>query len=145
MARVAGGYAADNASAWKMPQNAAKLADYQDLVANDAAAINCELPKVAGKIHVPDPAFPAGFDMGDPAEIDHPMQLRHPDADHLARSWAARSSLRPPPRTPCVRASSPRSRAAGARSSWRPIADFVGTPQSGYGLTTASRVWARST
>ncbi len=137
MARVAGGYAADNASAWKMPQNAAKLADYQDLVANDAAAINCELPKVAGKIHVPDPAFPAGFDMGDPAEIVIPcnFDILTPIISQILGGKLPITATNTYPVREGVVATIP---GGGGPILLAPVADFVGTPQSGYGLTTAS-------
>ena len=137
MARVAGGYAADNASAWKTPQNAAKLADYQDLVANDAAAINCELPKVAGKIHVPDPAFPAGFDMGDPAEIVIPcnFDILTPIISQILGGKLPITATNTYPVREGVVATIP---GGGGPILLAPIADFVGTPQTGYGFTTAS-------
>jgi uncharacterized membrane protein len=44
MARVAGAFASSHASAWGTPGAAATQTEYQNLVANDAAAINCVLP-----------------------------------------------------------------------------------------------------
>jgi PKD repeat protein len=137
MARVAGAYASDHASAWKVPNNAAKLAAYQNLVANDAAAINCELPKVAGKVHVPDPAFPAGFDMGDPIQINIPcnFDVLTPIISQIIGGKIAVSASTTYPIREGVVATVP---GGGGPILLAPVADFVGTPQSGYGQTTAA-------
>ena len=64
-ARIAANFAAQNPSAWSSRKpNTAALAQYQQLVRNDAGAINCTLPSV-----IPAPAFPAGTEIGAPANV----------------------------------------------------------------------------
>ena len=41
MTRIAANFAANNAEAWGTPGDAAVKARYQELIANDARAINC--------------------------------------------------------------------------------------------------------
>ncbi len=137
MARVAGGFASDNASAWSVPNNAAKLAAYQNLVANDAAAINCELPKSGGTVHVPDPAFPAGFDMGDPIQINIScnFDILTPLISQILGGKIVVSASTTYPVREGIVATVP---GGGGPILLPPVADFIGTPQSGYGLTTAS-------
>jgi PKD repeat protein len=137
MARVAGGFASDHASAWKIPNNTADIAEYQDRIANDAAAINCDLPKVAGKVHVPDPAFPAGFDMGDPIEIDLSCNfdvLTPIISQIIGGKLVVSASTTYPIREGAV-ATVP---GGGGPILPAPDANFLGTPQSGYGQTAAS-------
>jgi PKD repeat protein len=70
MARLAANFAADNAKAWDATPDAAIQARYQELVDNDARAINCDLPRDgSGNLDVFDPVFPNGFDLGDPVEV----------------------------------------------------------------------------
>jgi len=58
MARVAANFAADNATAWGTPGNAAIQGRYQNLLDNEARLINCDLPGT-----LPDPVF-AGTGLG---------------------------------------------------------------------------------
>ena len=70
MARIAANYAADNAGAWDATPDSDKQDRYQELIDNDARAINCDLPRDgSGNLQVPEPEFPNGFDLGDPAEV----------------------------------------------------------------------------
>ena len=48
---------------------AADQAKYQQLIINDAATINCELPKVLGVVTAPDPVFTPGNAVGDQAQV----------------------------------------------------------------------------
>jgi PKD repeat protein len=64
MARIAANYAANNADAWGVPADATRQARYEELVLNDARAINCDLPDP-----FPDPIFATGIDMGDPVQV----------------------------------------------------------------------------
>ena len=112
------------------------IAEYQDRIANDAAQINCDLPKVAGKIRVPDPAFPAGFDMGDPIEINIACNfdiLTPIISQILGNKIVVSASTSYVVREGAV-ATVP---GGGGPILPVPVADFVGTPQFGYGQTTA--------
>jgi PKD repeat protein len=64
MARIAANYAANNADAWAVPGDPTRQARYLELIANDARAINCELPDP-----IPGPVFPTGLDLGDPVTV----------------------------------------------------------------------------
>jgi PKD repeat protein len=62
MARIAANDAAEHASAWQLPDNAAKQAErakYQDRITRDAEQINCELPNP-----LPDPVIAFGTALG---------------------------------------------------------------------------------
>jgi Flp pilus assembly protein TadG len=63
-ARVAANYAAMNATAWTVPQDATVIAEYQRLIAADANGTNCSLPNP-----VPAPSFPSGTGVGQPAVV----------------------------------------------------------------------------
>ena len=70
MARLAANFAADHAKAWDATPDSDVQARYQELIANDARAINCTLPTDgSGDLNVPGPVFANGFDLGDPAEV----------------------------------------------------------------------------
>jgi PKD repeat protein len=138
MARVAGGFASEHASAWDTPNDADVLADYQDLVANDAAAINCELPKDGtGNVQVPDPAFPAGFDIGDPIQISIPcnFQVLTPIISWVLGDTVPVSASTTYPVKEGAVAEVP---GGGGPIIVSPVADFVGIPTSGFGQTDAS-------
>jgi PKD repeat protein len=62
-ARIAANYAAAN-SKLLSAGNAAALASYRQLVANDARTINCALPNP-----IPAPSYPSGTDLGDDAQV----------------------------------------------------------------------------
>ncbi len=76
MTRVAGTFAATNASAWVPPDNAdqaRRFRDrYQKLVRGETKTLNCDLPEdpSISKPIVPDPIFAAGISIGDPVRID---------------------------------------------------------------------------
>ena len=61
--REAANFAAYNPDGWS-PKNAGVVAEYERLIATEAAAINCVLPSP-----IPDPAFPSGNGIGDPAVV----------------------------------------------------------------------------
>jgi hypothetical protein len=63
-ARVAANYASQHPNAWTVPTDAVVLAEYQRLIAADAAATNCTLPNP-----VPAPTFPSGTGLGQPAVV----------------------------------------------------------------------------
>jgi PKD repeat protein len=138
MARVAGAFASEHAHAWDVPNDTAVLNRYQELVANDAAKINCDLPKDGtGKIRVPDPAFPSGFDIGDPVQIAVACQFHvlTPIISHILGGTVVVSASTTYPVREGAVAEVP---GGGGPIVLAPIADFVGTPQTGFGQTTAS-------
>lgn len=61
--REAANFAAYNPDGWS-PKNAGVVTEYERLIATEAAAINCVLPSP-----IPDPAFPSGNGIGDPAVV----------------------------------------------------------------------------
>src|SRR4051794_8380946 len=130
MARVAGAFASSHASAWGTPGSSASRTEYQNLVANDAAAINCALPvDGAGKIHVPDPAFPAGFDIGDPVQIsiDCNFRILTPIISGIVGGTIPVSSSTTYPVREGAVAEVP---GGGGSVLIAPVADFVGAPVS---------------
>jgi PKD repeat protein len=64
IARIAATFAGNNPDAWGTPGDAAARARYQEIIANDARAINCELPAT-----IPSPIFATGTDLGDLVEV----------------------------------------------------------------------------
>lgn len=75
MSRIAANLAANNPTAWQGGGDANVQAKYQNQVRNDAAATNCQLPKVGGVTTAPDPTFTdtggngAADDIGDSASV----------------------------------------------------------------------------
>jgi PKD repeat protein len=75
MTRIAANLAANNPTAWSGGGDAAVQAKYQNQIRNDAAATNCELPKVGGVSTAPDPTFAdaggngSAEDIGDEAHV----------------------------------------------------------------------------
>jgi PKD repeat protein len=75
MSRIAANLASNNPTAWSGGGDAAVQAKYQNQIRNDAAATNCELPKVGGVQTAPAPTFAdAGGngsteDIGDEAHV----------------------------------------------------------------------------
>ena len=65
MARIAANYAANNPDAWGTPGDAAVRARYEELITNDARAINCDLVTP-----IPVPVFPTGTELGDHVRVD---------------------------------------------------------------------------
>lgn len=76
-ARIAANFAGQNPTAWNNPGNASVRADYQTMVANDAAVIGCTLPvDGSGNTVVPDPAFAsAGKEVGTLVEATIPCDF----------------------------------------------------------------------
>jgi PKD repeat protein len=75
MSRIAANLAANNPTAWQGGGDAVVKAKYQNQVRNDAAATNCQLPKVGGVATAPDPTFTdtggngSADDIGDSASV----------------------------------------------------------------------------
>jgi PKD repeat protein len=75
MSRIAANLAANNPTAWQGDGDASVQAKYQNQVRNDAAATNCQLPKVGGVATAPDPTFSdtggngSADDIGDSASV----------------------------------------------------------------------------
>lgn len=57
MARIGANFAANHATAWGSPGNAAVRTQYQNQIKNDALATNCALPVVSSVSTAPDPTF----------------------------------------------------------------------------------------
>lgn len=68
MTRIAANLAANNPDAWTGSGDASVKARYQNQILNDAAAINCVLPKVGGKDTAPAPTF-TGNQLGDQVSV----------------------------------------------------------------------------
>ncbi len=131
MVRVAGGYASLHAHAWDTPQDAAVIADYNDLIANDAQQINCELPSDGSSTLT---TFPSGFDLGDPVDISISCNfhvLTPIISQILGGVIPVSASTTYPIREGAV-AEVP---GGGGPIITPPTAEFMGLPQSGYGKT----------
>lgn len=133
MARIAAGFAADHANAWQTsPFDADVVRRYDEMVANDAAAINCDLPRDGtGDVDVPDPAFPNGFDLGDPVHIKLACRfdvITPIISGILGDSMLVGADVIYPVREGAV-AEVP---GGGNPTRLPPEADFFGTPQSGH-------------
>jgi PKD repeat protein len=130
MARVAAGFAAEHASAWEL-NDTATIARYDEMVANDAAAINCELPETGGVVDVPDPAFPGGFTLGDPVQVKFSCSfavLTPIISGILGNTILVGADVVYPIREGAV-AEVP---GGGGAIALAPVAKFLGTPLSGY-------------
>src|SRR6266508_5909591 len=75
MSRIAANLAANNPTAWSGGGDATVQAKYQNQIRDDAAASNCELPKVGGVQTAPNPTFTdaggngSAADLGDEAHV----------------------------------------------------------------------------
>jgi len=124
MARVAANFAANNAEAWNAPGDATIKARYQELIANDARAINCVPPDP-----IPDPIFATGTDLGDPVKvnIDCNFTVLTPIISSvLGSNILVSSSIEFP-----VKAGIVGSVPGGAPPVPAPIASFTASPTSG--------------
>ena len=133
MARVGAGFASEHAASWGSPGDAEDRADFQDLIANEAALINCELPNDgAGTTVVPDPAFPEGFDLGDRVQVrlDCNFEVITPVISQIIGSSVQVSASATYPVREGAVATVP---GGGGGVVTPPTADFVGSPRSGYG------------
>ena len=133
MARIAANFAADNASAWDTTPKPEVQQRYQELIDNDARAINCELPRDADdKLDVPDPVFASGFDLGDPVEvrIDCTFGVITPVIGVVVGGAVQVGDGATFPVKEGVVATLP---GGGGGTIAAPTADFAGSPRSGYG------------
>jgi PKD repeat protein len=133
MARIAANYAADHAGAWDATPDPALQARYQEIIANDARAINCILPRDgAGNLDVPDPAFASGFDLGDPVEVrlDCNFGVVTPVISQVLGGEIRVAASSVFPIKEGVVAGVP---GGGGGTVPPPVADFVAAPTSGYG------------
>jgi PKD repeat protein len=75
MSRIAANLAANNPTAWQGGGDIDVQAKYQNQIRNDAAATNCQLPKVGGVATAPNPTFidtggnGSADDLGDSASV----------------------------------------------------------------------------
>jgi PKD repeat protein len=132
MARIAGAFASLHATAWDTPGDTTIQGEYQQLVLNDATENNCTLPGP-----VPPPQFTAGFDLGDPItiEISCNFDVVTPIISSiLGGTIPVSASTTYPVREGAV-ADVP---GGGGPIQIAPIADFVGSPTTGYGSTVGS-------
>ena len=124
MARIAANFAANNADAWGVPGDAAIKARYQDLIANDARAINCVPPDP-----IPDPIFATGLDLGDPVKVNIDCNFAVLTPNHQQRPRFEHSRLEQH-RIPSQ--GWHRRQCAGRRATEpAPIASFSASPTSG--------------
>lgn len=137
MARIAANYAANHASAWEPPITADDLAAqqrYEDLLRNDAKAINCVLPSP-----LPQPAFPAGTDLSDPAEVRLACQFQviTPVISHIVggQVLVGASAVFPVKQGVVGGAGG-----GGGPVVPAPVAEFVASPSSGYAPLTVQLV-----
>ena len=135
MSRVAANYAAEHAKSWEAPIDSAKQANqnrYQAMIGNEAALINCELPEDgSGNVQVPDPAFPGGFEVGDPVQIqlDCLFGVLTPVIAQVVGDEVLVSASATYPVKEGAVAAVP---GGGGAPVPPPNADFVGSPQTGY-------------
>ncbi len=132
MARVGAGFAAEHASAWASPQDAATLARYQNMMENDASAINCDLVRNDnGNLY--DPEFvDGGFSLGQRVEVRVKCEfgiITPIISSVLGETVDLTADVVYPIREGVV-AEVP---GGGGVTLSPPVADFVGSPQSGYG------------
>ncbi len=128
MVRIAGAFASEHAAALdQATPDPTVLGEYRDLVINDSTAINCDLPSGA----ISNPMFPAGHDLGDPIDIAISCNfhiLTPIISDILGGTVVVSASTTSPVREGAV-AEVP---GGGGPISIAPIADFVGSPTSGF-------------
>jgi len=126
MARLAANYAADNATAWGTPGDAAVRARYQTLIRNDARLINCTLPPV-----LPDPQFPTGSEIGQEVRVELSCQfdLLTPIISGILGSPILASTDATYPIKQGIVATVP---GGGAPVVTPPVADFIASPRSGW-------------
>ena len=131
IARVGANYAAEHARAWDTPGDTDDQATYQAMIANEAALINCDLQD-DGSGNVPDPAFPGGFEIGDPVEIrlNCTFSVLTPVISGIVGSDVLVSASSVYPVKEGAVASVPGG--GGGAPVPAPTADFIGSPQTGY-------------
>ena len=126
MARLAANYAADNATAWGTPGDAAVRARYQTLIRNDARLINCTLPPA-----LPDPQFPTGSEIGQEVRVELSCQfdLVTPIISAVLGSPILASTDATYPIKQGIVATVP---GGGAPVVTPPVADFIASPRNGW-------------
>jgi len=132
MMRVAANYAADHATAWGTPGNAADRATYQIVVTNDARNINC-----TPQSPIPDPEFPTGTAMGQQVRVQLScnFQIVTPIiAQILGGNILATADATYPIKEGAV-ATVP---GGGAPIVLPPAADFVASPRTGWSPLTVT-------
>ncbi|HET9346938.1 MAG TPA: PKD domain-containing protein [Candidatus Limnocylindrales bacterium] len=133
MARVGAGFASERASSWDpLDPDTDDQAEFQQVIANEAALINCELPvDGSGDVDVPDPAFPDGFDLGDRVQVhvDCSFGLITPVISSILGDTILVSAST----TYVVREGVVSAVAGGGGPTVPPpVADFIGSPQTGF-------------
>jgi PKD repeat protein len=126
MVRTAANYAANNATGFQAGTQAV-LDRYEELVVNDTAKINCEPPSP-----IPLPVFPSGYDLGDLVEVRIPCQfdiITPVLSDFLGGQLLPVASATMPVKSGAA-ANVPGG--GGSPGVPAPVADFVGSPRSGY-------------
>jgi len=140
MARVAGTFAATNASAWVPTTDPVKQQDndkvklrYKNLVLSETQTLNCELPQDAnGKAVVPDPIFSTGVSIGDPVQIDITCKFGviTPIIGNIVGKQLQVTAQGTFPVTEGAVSTVPGG--GGTAVVPAPVADFTGTPRSGF-------------
>jgi PKD repeat protein len=133
MVRIAANDAADHASAWQLPDTAAKQAErnlYQKRIARDAKQINCLLPNP-----IPDPVIAFGTSLGSHVTvgIDCRFSVVTPIISSIVGGTVLVSADTTFPIKEGVVAAVP---GGGAPIAPPPVAKFFGTPLSGWSPLT---------
>jgi PKD repeat protein len=133
MVRIAANDAADHASAWQVPDTAAKAAErnlYQKRIARDAKQINCALPNP-----IPDPVIAFGTSLGAHVTvgIDCEFSVMTPIISSIVGGTVLVSADTTFPIKEGVVAAVP---GGGAPIAPPPVAKFFGTPLSGWSPLT---------
>jgi PKD repeat protein len=133
LSRIAANFAANNPTAWTGAGDSNAQALYQRLVLNDARAMNCELPQVAGQPAVPEPTFAAGTNLGGTAEVQLTCTfdvITPIIGEILGDKVPVSASATFPIKSGGV-AGIPVGGGGGTGGGNEPTADFIGTPVSG--------------
>jgi PKD repeat protein len=126
MTRIAANYAAEHASAWGTPGDAAKQATYQQRILNDAEAINCDLPGT-----IPAPIIAGGTGLGAPVRVGISCQFHIITpiiSDILGGTILVSAETTYPIKEGAV-ATVP---GGGAPITVPPVADFTTSPRTGW-------------
>jgi PKD repeat protein/general stress protein CsbA len=126
LTRIAANYAADHATAWVVPQDAVTLARYEKFVRNDAKLMNCDLPPT-----LPEPQFAAGTALGANVTVSFTCEfhLITPVISAVIGGTILAGAESTFPVKEGIVATVP---GGGAPIELPPVADFIGSPQSGW-------------